>query len=170
MHPDPPLAKRQVCVYCEYTLNAMLTVNTRFAVAVHILTFLQTQTGEPATSELIASSVNTNPSLIRRLLSQLARTGLTTSQMGTGGGALLARPAEAITLLDVYRAVDEDRDVIPLHPSPNPKCPVGRNIQSVLRARIDAAERALQEELAGTTIAELAGDVGRRVRRQGSGT
>ena len=140
-------------------------MNTRFAVAVHILTFLQTQGGEPATSELIASSVCTNASLIRRLLSQLARAGLTTSQMGTGGGALLARPADAITLLDVYRAIDEDDGVIPMHPSPNPKCPVGRNIQAVLSTRIDAAERALRDELARTTIAELAGDVARRVRR-----
>jgi Rrf2 family protein len=144
-------------------------VNTRFAVAVHILTFLQTQGGDPATSELIASSVNTNPSLIRRLLSQLARAGLTTSQMGTGGGALLARPAASITLLDVYRAVEEDRDVIPLHPSPNPQCPVGRNIHAVLERRIDAAERALHEELARTTVAELASDVAGRVRRQVAG-
>ena len=132
----------------------------------HILTFLQTQKGEPATSELVASSVNTNPSLIRRLLSQLGRAGLTTSQMGTGGGALLAKPADRITLLDVYRAVDEDRDVIPLHPAPNPRCPVGRNIHAVLEGRIDAAERALEQELAGTTIATLAGEVARRVRRQ----
>lgn len=144
-------------------------MNTRFAVAVHILTFLQTQAGEPAASELVASSVGTNPSLIRRLLSQLARAGLTTSQMGTGGGALLARPAERITLLDVYRAVGEDRDVIPIHPTPNPQCPVGRNIHAVLERRIDAAERALQEELARTTVAELAGDVARRARRQGAG-
>lgn len=145
-------------------------MNTRFAVAVHVLTFLQTQKGEPATSELIAGSVNTNPSLIRRLLSQLARAGLTTSQMGTGGGALLARPADTITLLDVYRAVDEDREVIPMHASPNPRCPVGRNIQAVLETRIDAAERALRQELAGTTVAMLASDVNRRERQRGAAT
>lgn len=143
-------------------------MNTRLAVAVHVLTFLQTQGGEPATSELIASSVNTNPSLVRRLLSRLARAGLTTSQMGTGGGALLARPADAITLLDVHRAVDEEREVIPMHPSPNPRCPVGRHIQAVLETRFDAAERALREELARTTIADLAGEVTRRERRHAS--
>ena len=141
-------------------------MNTRFAVAVHILTILQTQGGEPATSEFIASSVNTNASLIRRLLTQLSRAGLTTSQMGTGGGALLATPAERITLLDVYRAVDEDRTVIPMHESPNPRCPVGRNIQAVLERRIESAEKALHDELAQTTIAELAGDVVRRDRRR----
>ncbi|HEY4307209.1 MAG TPA: Rrf2 family transcriptional regulator [Gemmatimonadaceae bacterium] len=141
-------------------------MNTRFAVATHILTFLQTQHGEPATSELIASSVNTNPSLIRRLLSQLAQSGLTTSQMGAGGGALLARPADEISLLDVYQAVDEDADVIPIHDAPNPKCPVGRHIQATLEGRIKAAERALQNELAQTTIATLCADVVRRERRR----
>lgn len=144
-------------------------MNTRFAVATHILTVLQTQGAAPATSEYIAASVNTNPSLIRRLLSRLARAGLTTSQMGTGGGALLARPADEITLLDVYRAVDEEADLIAIHQAPNPQCPVGRNIQQVLEQRIDAAERALYDQLARTTIAELAGDVARRERRRGTG-
>ena len=134
-------------------------MNTRFAVAVHILTLLQTQQGEPATSGWIAGSVNTNPSLIRRLLTQLSHAGLTTSQLGSGGGALLARPAKTITLADVYRAVAEDTEAIPIHESPNPKCPVGRNIQAVLSKRIHAAEHALENELARTTIAELTVDI-----------
>ena len=154
----------------SHAVKRLSLVNTRFAVAVHVLTLLEHSRGEPVTSEYLAGSVNTNPSLIRRLLSQLARAGLTTSQMGSGGGALLAKPANAITLLDVYRAVDEDADVIPMHPAPNPHCVVGRNIQAVLETRFDAAERALQQELARTTIAELAGDVTRRDRRRGSGS
>ena len=81
-------------------------MNSRFAVAVHILTLLEQGGGEPMTSEHVAGSVNTNPSLVRRLLSSMARAGLTTSQFGAGGGALLARPADQITLGDVYRAVD----------------------------------------------------------------
>jgi Rrf2 family protein len=141
-------------------------MNTRLAVAVHILTLLERSGGEPVTSEYLAGSVNTNASLIRRLLSQLARAGLTTSQMGSGGGALLARPADQITLRDVYRAVDEDRDVIPMHAAPNPRCPVGRNIQAVLETRIHAVEQAMEQELSRTTIAELAGDVTRHERRR----
>jgi Rrf2 family protein len=145
-------------------------MNSRFAIAVHILTFLRTQAGEPATSELIASSVNTNPSFIRRLLGQLAEAGLTRSQLGTGGGALLARPGEAISLLDVYRAV-EPGDLFGMHREPpNPKCPVGRNIQGVLTARLDVATQALEAELGQVTIADLAHDVRRRERRAGTGT
>lgn len=131
-------------------------MNTRFAVATHILTFLQTQQGEPASSELIASSVNTNPSLIRRLLSRLAEAKLTASQMGAGGGALLARPGETITLLDVYRAVDEEGSVFGIHADPNPACLVGRNIQAVLKTHMQAAERDLLAQLAKTTIAGMA--------------
>ena len=141
-------------------------MNTRFAVAVHILSFLETQRGEPATSELLASSIGTNPSLVRGLLSRLAKVGLTTAKMGTGGGALLARPAESITLLDVYHAIDQERDVIPLHPGPNPNCPVGRNVHAVLSRRFDAAERALEAELESTTIADLGRDLDRLARRQ----
>ncbi len=134
-------------------------MNTRFAVAVHILTLLHSQQGEPATSEYIASSVNTNPSLIRRLLSKLAKAGLTRSQMGMGGGALLARSAESITLVDVYRAMDDSPDLLPLHPSPNPRCPVGRRIRDVLETRVAAAERAMTSELALVTIADLTDDI-----------
>lgn len=140
-------------------------MNTRLAVATHILTFIQTQEGKPSSSELIASSVNTNPALIRRLLSQLAKAGLTISQMGSGGGALLARSADRITLYDVLKAIDDEGEVFALHDRPNPKCPVGRNINGVLKARIAAAEKALHDQLAQTTIADMAKDVGIEIRR-----
>ncbi|HKP74194.1 MAG TPA: Rrf2 family transcriptional regulator [Longimicrobiaceae bacterium] len=136
-------------------------MNSRFAVAVHILTLIAQAEGEPVTSEYIAGSVNTNPSLVRRILSLLTRAGLTTAQMGTGGGALLARAAERITLRDVYRAVD-DGELFALHRErPNPACPVGRNIQALLETRFDAATRALEAELDRTTIADALADVAR---------
>jgi len=136
-------------------------MNSRFAVATHILTLLEQSRGEPVTSEFIAGSVNTNPSLVRRLLGVLAKAGLTTSQMGTGGGALLARPASRITLGDVYRAVGEGGgELFAMHRErPNPACPVGRSIQAVLERRLDAAERVLEAELDRTTIAELGRDL-----------
>src|SRR5687768_2953736 len=141
-------------------------MNTRFAVAVHVLTFLQAQEGEPATSEYIASSVGTNPSLIRRLMSLLIRAGLATAQRGAGGGAALARSGETISLLEVFRAVEEDAGVIPIHQTSSPRCPIGRHIQGALEGRIEAAELALQGELARTTIADLARDVAGRQRKR----
>jgi Rrf2 family protein len=143
-----------------------MPLNSRFAVAAHILTLLYEGNGQPLTSDYIAGSVNTNAAVIRRLLSQLARAGLTTAQLGAGGGALLARPGDQITLRDVYRAVDEG-SLFAMRPQmPNPECPVGRHIQASLEGIMCDAERALQAELASRTIADLVEDVRTRERRR----
>ncbi|HEY7472403.1 MAG TPA: Rrf2 family transcriptional regulator [Gemmatimonadota bacterium] len=135
-------------------------ISSRFAVAVHILTLLETGRGEPLTSEYMAGSVNTNPAVVRRILSLLARAGLTRARMGAGGGTLLARPAEAITLKDVYRAVECGERLFALHhEKPNPKCPVGRNIQAVLERATGAAQTALEEQLGGRTVADVMAEV-----------
>ena len=137
-------------------------MNSRFAVAVHILTLLEQADGAPVTSERMSQSINTNPSLVRRLLGVLAQAGITTSQMGAGGGATLARSAAEVTLLDVYRAVDEGEVFAMPREAPSPYCMVGRNIQASLEASMNAARSALEAELARTTIAEML----TRVRRQ----
>jgi DNA-binding IscR family transcriptional regulator len=88
--------------------------------------------------------------------------GLTMSQLGTGGGALLAKPAEKIRLLDVYRAV-EDGEIFAYHRNgPNESCVVGKNIQAAIRPSLDRAKKALEEQLASVTIADVAADVARR--------
>ena len=109
-----------------------MSTSTRFAVAIHILTNITLCRGQTVRSEDIARSVNTNPTVVRRILGALAEAGLTYSQMGQGGGALLARPAEAISLLDVYRAV-EDQPYFMLHRTrPNDACYIGHAITPVL--------------------------------------
>lgn len=134
-------------------------MNSRFAVAVHILTLVEGGQGSPVPSDTIAASVNTNPSLVRRLLGQLTRAGLTTSRLGAGGGTMLARGADRITLGDVYRAVDAG-EVFALHREmPNPACPVGRNIQTLLTSEIEKATLALELALDRTTIADIAAGV-----------
>lgn len=130
-------------------------MNSRFAVAVHVLTLLASEDGKPVTSEYIAGSVNTNPSLVRRLLATLSRAGLTTARLGTGGGARLARPADRITLRDVYRAVDEGGIFAMHREGPNPACPIGRTIQGALEEQFAAATAALEAELERTTVADM---------------
>ena len=136
-----------------------MSISSRFAVGVHILTLLAQSRGKPLTSEWIAGSVSTNPAVVRRLLGMLAKAGLTSSQLGTGGGALLARSPEAITLLDVYHAVDEGSLFALHHEQPNPACPVGRNIQASLLGTMTRAQRALENELASQTIADVSSEI-----------
>ncbi|MDF1502274.1 Rrf2 family transcriptional regulator [Roseisolibacter sp. H3M3-2] len=137
-------------------------MNTHFAIAVHILVFIAEQGGTPVTSTTVAGSVGTNPSFVRRIVAQLGRAGLTTATEGAGGGTVLARPAEAITLRDVYHAVDETRELVPLHPSPHPMCKIGRNIKGVLGSTVRQVEETVDTQLDRTTIADLLADVVRR--------
>jgi Rrf2 family protein len=137
-----------------------MTISSRFAVAVHILTLLETGRGQPLTSEYVAGSVNTNPAVVRRILSMLARAGLTHARLGAGGGSVLARPAAEISLRDVYRAVECEERLFSLHHErPNPKCPVGRNIQAVLERATGAAQAALEEQLGSRTVADVMAEV-----------
>jgi Rrf2 family protein len=141
-------------------------MNSRLAVAVHILVLIARGEGRPVSSEEIARSVRTNPSLVRRLLVRLARAGLTVGIQGARGGALLARSPEDISLADVYRAVDGGEIfAAPGHP-PHPGCLVGRNISPVLEIRLAAARDAVEMELRRTTIADAVWEVEAREARR----
>lgn len=138
-----------------------MPTSTRFVVAVHTLTGLAVGDGRPMRSEDIAYSVNTNAVVIRGLLSRLSESGLTKSQLGTGGGTMLAKPAAEIRLLDVYNAV-EDTELFSLHREPPcDKCVVGGNILEALQPTLTRARSALEKELAEVSIADIAQDVAR---------
>jgi len=129
--------------------------NTRFTIAIHVLTLLACCGPEPCTSEFIAGSVNTNPVVIRRILATLRAAGLVASQGGPGGGWQLLKDPKTLNLRDVLVATGADAP-FPLHSaSPNPACPVGRSIQDLLTRRFQAAQEALERDLARTTIADL---------------
>lgn len=132
-----------------------MKTNSRFAFAVHILTMLAISGGKRIPSDFIAESAKTNPVMIRRVMSLLEKAGLITSQTGAGGGAILIRKPKDITLLDVYNAV-ENVSIFSLHPNmPNPKCPVGKNIQYLLSDVFIKAEHAMKEVLETATIEQI---------------
>ncbi|KQR12637.1 MULTISPECIES: Rrf2 family transcriptional regulator [Xanthomonas] len=138
-----------------------MPTSSRFAVATHILTALAVGDGTPMRSEDLAYSANTGAVVIRGLLSRLSDAGLTRSQLGAGGGAMLAKPAKQIKLLDVYAAV-EDTELFAVHRTPPCKsCAVGGNILAALEPTLTRARRALEGELGKTTIADVATDVAR---------
>ncbi|WP_413105710.1 Rrf2 family transcriptional regulator [Streptomyces sp. Inha503] len=139
-----------------------MSANSRMSLAVHVLTWLaydrRGTEKENATSQQIATSVNTNPVVIRRCLGQLREAGLVTVSHGRNGGWDLARDAASITLLDIYRAIP-DGPVFGLHASePDAECYVGYGIQPVLTQVYDRATKALSDSLAQTTVADVLRD------------
>jgi Rrf2 family protein len=140
-------------------------ISSRVAVAVHVLAYMAWKRSEAVTSERIAASVNTNPVVVRRIVGALRNAGMVTVQPGVGGGATLAREPDEISLLDVYRAVEDGDELFSLHPSePSRSCNVGGNIRDVLRPIFCTAHRAMEAVLAQVSIA----DVGRQVMAMAS--
>ncbi|GHO51069.1 Rrf2 family transcriptional regulator [Ktedonospora formicarum] len=105
-----------------------MSANSRFTVALHTLSWmaLVARQREIVTSDQIAASVNTNPVVIRRILGVLEKAHLVIVQHGTGAGWKLARTPEAISLLDVYQAVEQSQLFELHHSQPNQACPVGK--------------------------------------------
>ena len=133
-----------------------MRISSRFTIAVHILSLLAINPTSHNTSEWIAGSVNTNPVIIRRVLGQLKKAGLVNVRPGAGG-AYLIKGLEDITLFDIYQAVEvvKEDELFHLHEQPNPKCPVGNNIQSVLQLVLISAQSAMEEILMKVTMRQV---------------
>lgn len=54
----------------------------------------------------IAAAVNVPPTFLAKIFQQFSKIGLVKSFRGTGGGFMLGRPPESITLLEVVEAVE----------------------------------------------------------------
>lgn len=132
-----------------------MATNSRFSIAVHVLTMLARSGGERLNSDCIAKSVNTNAVVIRRLLYGLQAANLVASQVGAAGGTSLAREPKNIRLSEVYDAVARG-DVFLLHPNkPNQDCPIGKNIEAILCGLQKEIDRSIEEKLAQYTLRDV---------------
>ena len=137
-----------------------MQISSRFTIAVHIFACIDTfETQYKMTSEFLASSIQVNPVVIRKILSQLKAGGLITVQRGSGG-ASMAKPLEQITFLDIYRAVEciGHGELFHFHENPNSQCPVGRNIHNILDGKLVQIQNALENELKKITLADVIKD------------
>lgn len=126
--------------------------------ATHIMTALAVKQ-DKLNSTYLADSLNTNPVVVRRILSELQKAGLLETEAGRTGGARLAKKANAISLYEVYAAVD-DGDLFAYNPNdPNKKCTLSCKMKSVLLPVFDAASDALAEKLKKIKLSDLVDDV-----------
>jgi DNA-binding IscR family transcriptional regulator len=134
----------------------LLSISSRFAVAIHILAVLEINKEKINTSESIATSVNTNPVVIRKITGMLKKAGLVTSRPGVAG-TKLAADLSTISLLDVYKAVHvaQEKELFSIHVNPNPNCLVGRNIQDTIGSLFTVAQLALEKVLGSLTIEDV---------------
>jgi DNA-binding IscR family transcriptional regulator len=144
-----------------------MSISSRFAVGIHILALIDLNKEGTSSSEFLASSVNTNPVVIRKLMGMLKKAGLVEVHPGIAG-AKVAKKLSEITLLDVYKAVNvvQDKELFSVHDNPNLECPVGRNIQNTIEPLFTAAQLAMEKVLGNVTLEDVIKDIANKEKRK----
>jgi len=133
----------------------------KFPVAVHALAYLAHKQAFSASaavsSAALAASMPTNPVVVRRVTSMLAKAGLIATRAGSSGGAWLLKPAETIGLDQVLRAVHGHAHLGMPRPGAE-DCPIVQKIPKAVGAAIVAADQAAAERLSHIMVADLLKD------------
>lgn len=139
--------------------------DSRMSRMLHVLIHMDRRV-ERATSEEISKMLGTNPVVVRRMMSGLRDRGYVTSEKGHGGGWELACGLDAITLLDVYRAIGEP-PLFSIGPhADHAECLVEQAVDARMEETLGEAEALLLERFGTIAVADLADDFERRLARR----
>lgn len=137
-------------------------VDQRFSTSVHIMTALafgKCEHGKLMTSEELAQSVRTNPTVVRRLVAKLVEAKLLKAYKGKAGGIELARCPDEITLKDIYIASSGKALIQTRTKAPKKHCPVSCSMGALMSAVIEGVERNSMKYLASISLASLTSKV-----------
>ncbi|MFE9627669.1 RrF2 family transcriptional regulator [Streptomyces sp. NPDC006527] len=117
--------------------------------------------GEPVPTAQLAAGHDLSPSYLNKQLQQLVKAGLLESVPGARGGFRLARPLEAVSLLDVVVAVEGDEPLF--HCAEIRRCgTIGERCPDATFARpcavrtaMGRAETAWRKALAEQSLADI---------------
>jgi DNA-binding IscR family transcriptional regulator len=100
--------------------------------------------------------LRTNPVVVRRTMAGLRDAGYVRSQKGHGGGWIIAADLQAVSLLDVHRALGGPRIFAIGNEHSHPDCAVEATINEALEDALAEAEAMLIARLGAVKLAELA--------------
>lgn len=135
--------------------------DSRLSGVLHVLLHLA-EHAAPATSEVLAKAMQTNPVVLRRTMAGLREHGYVRSEKGHGGGWTLACDLAKVTLRDVYEAIGEPAVFALGNRTESPGCLVEKAVNAALDETFHDAEQLLLARLGEVTLAQLAADVQRR--------
>lgn len=105
----------------------------------------------PQTTEQIAKMTRVPPSYLSKVLQQLSRAGIVSSQRGLGGGFVLNRAPQQISVLEVINAVDPVQRIR--------TCPLGIASHGTnlcrMHKQLDEAIEHVEKVFASSTLADL---------------
>jgi DNA-binding IscR family transcriptional regulator len=131
--------------------------DSRLSGVLHVMLHLA-EFGRPMTSEALARVMDTNPVVIRRLLSGLREHGYVRSEKGHGGGWTLATELSAVTLGDIHAALGDPSLLAMGNRTDAPGCLVEQVVNAALGQALEDAEALLRSRFSHVTLATLSQD------------
>ncbi|MDH4559735.1 Rrf2 family transcriptional regulator [Pseudomonas sp. BN411] len=140
---------------------------------IHCLLYLADEkgNGREASVRALAELQGVPPELLAKVFTRLAKAGLVAATEGVRGGFRLARPADEITVLDIVRAIDGDKQIFECRgirercaifgsdcPAPDWAIADPCSIHAVMLQ----AQKRMEEALAQQTILDLVRRVARK--------
>ena len=106
------------------------------------------------TSQSLADGLGANPALIRRLMGPLGRDRILNGFVGKGGGIKLGRPAEEITLSEIYQSALGGKPALTPRPDVPARCRISANFGDLFAEISLDVEGAILEKLGQRTVAQ----------------
>ena len=116
--------------------------------------------------QLLAKSVGTNASHIRKILTLLKDANIIESQQGKKGITLKVK-ANELSLDKIYFGVYPEKELLHVHDTANPDCPVGATIKEALLPIFEESERQLVLNLKSKTLKLLIEDMYETYKKKG---
>ncbi len=128
--------------------------NSRLSRVLHLLLHMAAQEG-PCTSQALARLLATNPVVIRRIMAGLRDRGYVQSEKGHGGGWTLACDMAAVTLRDIYDALEIPSPLAIGNRTESPGCLVEQAVNEALERAFQDAENLLLTRLGQVSLSRL---------------
>jgi Rrf2 family transcriptional regulator, repressor of oqxAB len=122
--------------------------------AMLLLSHAEEERSAVLSSAQLARSLDTNPSLVRKMMVPLVQDGLVASIKGRNGGVRLGRPAEKITLEEIYRSSIGDKPLWAPRAEGPRECLVTNHSAEYFVRLTGETEVAVLGALAGRTLAD----------------
>lgn len=140
--------------------------DSRLSVALHVLLHMR-ELDQVVTSETLGSMMKTNPVVFRRTMAGLRDAGIVRSEKGHGGGWLLARKLDAVTLAAVYEALSLTTPFNIGHRDAKPRCLLEKAVNGALGGALAEVEALLVARLRSITVADILADARRKPGKDG---
>jgi len=133
-------------------MSSLLKVSEADAIALHATALMAARPDQRFRTKALAEALGVSQAHLAKVLQRLVQAGLVNSERGPAGGFQLAQPPEALTLMQVYEALEG-----PFNPDrclmPHPVCNGRRKLLGNL---LDKLIEDFEEYFRGTTLAEVA--------------